>query len=220
MKKQPPQAETWAAAFGKEYTDRNPHSIEQMDALYQTNFGVTRIELNARFLGALDRSATILEVGSNVGTQLKALQTMGFGELYGIELQSYAVELSKILTQGINLIQGSAFELPFRDRFFDLVFTSGVLIHISPEDLPRVLDEMHRCSREFIWGFEYFATQHTEIPYRGMERLMWKGDFARLFLDRFPDLERVREERIPYLNAQGNEDVMYLLRKQTVSRHA
>ena len=55
---------------------------------------------------------------------------------------------------------------------------------------------------------------------RGKKGLLWKGDFARLFLDRFPDLERVREERIPYLNAQGNEDVMYLLRKQTVSRHA
>ncbi|HPO10199.1 MAG TPA: methyltransferase type 11, partial [bacterium] len=93
---------------------------------------------------------------------------------------------------------------------FDLVFTSGVLIHLAPADLNRALDEIHRCAGRWIWGFEYFAETHTSIPYRGRDDLLWKGDFARLYLDRFADLRTVRERRIPYLES-GNIDTMFLL---------
>ena len=94
-------------------------------------YGYTRTEINSEFIGDFDRDMKILEVGSNVGNQLLCLQEMGFKSLYGIELQNYAVELSKSRTKRINIIEGSAFDIPFKDSYFDLVFTSGVLIHIS-----------------------------------------------------------------------------------------
>ena len=99
------QASKWSGAFGREYTDRNPQSIEEMEELYTRNYGLSRTELNRRFLDNLDRSMRILEVGSNVGNQLLCLQRMGFGALYGIELQSYAVEISKSKSKNINIIQ-------------------------------------------------------------------------------------------------------------------
>jgi pseudaminic acid biosynthesis-associated methylase len=204
---------TWTGEFGKEYTDRNPLSLQEMDDLYQNNFGLTRTELNQQFISDLSRSNKILEVGSNIGLQLLFLQKMGFENLYGIEIQSYAVELSKSKTKGINIIQGSAFDIPFKDSYFEMVFTSGVLIHISPSDIDLALNEIHRCSSKYIWGFEYFAEKYTEIPYRGQKDLLWKTDFARLFLDRFKDLELVKEKRIKYI-ASDNVDNMYLLRKK------
>ncbi len=207
------QMEKWAGEFGKEYTDRNALSLEEMEALYKRNYGVTRAELNERFLNGIDRSIRILEVGSNVGNQLLCLQKMGFSNLYGIELQSYAVELSKSRTRHINIIEGSAFDIPYKDGYFDLVFTSGVLIHISPSDIALAMKEIHRCTREYIWGFEYYADNYTEISYRGHKNLLWKADFAGLYLDQFKDLELVEEERLKYLD-NDNTDTMFLLRKR------
>jgi len=138
---------------------------------------------------------------------------MGFNDLYGIELQSYAVELSKSRTRRINIIEGSAFDIPYKDGYFDLVFTSGVLIHVSPSDIALVVREIHRCTREYVWGFEYYADNYTEIPYRGQRNLLWKADFARLYLDQFGDLELVKEERLKYLD-NDNIDTMFLLRKR------
>ena len=90
------------------------------------------------------------------------------------------------------------------------MFTSGVLIHIAPTDLPRALREIYRCAGKFIWGFEYYSPQPVEVGYRGHQSLLWKGDFAGLYLDLFDDLDTVRAEQIPYLEG-GNVDSMFLL---------
>jgi pseudaminic acid biosynthesis-associated methylase len=137
---------------------------------------------------------------------------MGFVNLYGIELQSYAVELSKARTKRINIIEGSAFDIPYKDGYFDLVFTSGVLIHINPSDIVWALREILRCTREYIWGFEYYADEHTEITYRGHKELLWKADYAKLYLQQFEDLKIAKEERLKYLDSD-NIDTMFLLKK-------
>lgn len=203
----------WAGEFGREYTNRNTVSLEEMEVLYKRNYGVTRTELNERFLKGMDRTIRILEVGSNVGNQLLCLQRMGFSNLYGIELQSYAVELSKSRTKNINIIQGTAFDIPFKDNYFDLVFTSGVLIHISPRNIKKALKEIHRCSRKYIWGYEYYSEKYKEVLYRGQKNLLWKANFARLYLDQFRDLKLVKEEFIKYSD-NDNIDVMFLFRKK------
>ncbi len=213
MTKTTKQMIEWAGSFGREYTDRNALSFEEFESLYRQNFGVSRTDLNQKFLESIDCSAQILEVGSNVGNQLLCLQKMGFQNLFGIELQNYAVELSKKQTSGINIIQGSAFEIPFKNGYFDLVFTSGVLIHISPSHLAKVMNEIHRCTKEYIFGFEYWANECTPVPYRGYENLLWKADYAQMYLQLFSDLIQVKEEKIPYL-INSNIDSMFLLKKK------
>ena len=213
MSKITKQMEKWAGEFGKEYTDRNALTLEEMERLYQKNYGVTRTEMNLEFIGDLRRSIRILEVGSNIGNQLLYLQNMGFQTLYGIELQEYAVEISKSRTKHINIIQGSAFDIPFKDNFFDLVFTSGLLIHIAPSDIEQVLREIHRCTKKYIWGFEYFADSYTQVEYRGHTELLWKTNFVKLYLDTFPDLRIVKEKRFKYLD-NDNLDSMFLLEKR------
>ncbi len=206
------QANMWSGDFGHQYTDRNPQTPGEMDALYQRNFGVSRSRLNKDFLGDLDRTLKILEVGANVGTQLHLVQKMGFQNLYGLELQMYAIKKADQLTRDINLIQGNAFDIPFEDNFFDLVFTSGVLIHISPNNILRALKEIHRCSTAYIWGFEYFSEDYTAVHYRNQDNLMWKTNFMKIYLDTFPDLELIKAKKIPYLENQ-NVDSMFLLKK-------
>ena len=209
------QMETWGGCFGKEYTDRNALTLDELGNLYKGRFGITRTEMNSKFIGGFDRDMKILEVGSNIGNQLLCLQEMGFNNLYGIELQGYAVELSKSRTKRINIIEGSAFDIPYKDSYFDLVFTSGVLIHINPSDIRMPVKEIYRCAKEYIWGFEYYGDKYTEILYRGHKDLLWKTDFAKLYCEQFSDLELVQEKRFKYID-NDNENSMFLLKKRSV----
>ena len=133
----------WTAGFGRDYTKRNNFSVAGLDKLYKKRYGVTRSEMNLGFLGKLSRDIRILEVGANIGNQLLALQKLGFSDLWGVEPLLYAVEIGKKRLLDANLIKGSIFEIPFKENFFDLVFTSGVLIHIQPDHLIKGLKEIN-----------------------------------------------------------------------------
>jgi pseudaminic acid biosynthesis-associated methylase len=213
------QIRTWAGDFGREYTNRNVYSPSELDEFYRKTYGVTRTEINRRCLESVPRDARILEVGCNMGNQLMLLEQMGFTNLYGVEIQGYALDRAKQRLPHAVLTEASAFSLPFDDRLFDLVFTSGVLIHIAPADLPTALAEIYRCSKRWIWGFEYYAPKITEVAYRGHDSLLWKADYARLYLKQFPGLELVREDRIGYL-ANENVDAAFLLRKKSTPESA
>ncbi len=209
------QTEAWSSEFGMEYTNRNLMTIEQMDTMYIKRYGVSRIDINSEFIGDLDRNIRVLEVGSNIGLQLMFLQRMGFANLYGIELNSYAVELSKSRTKSINIIRGDALDIPFKDNYFGLVFTSGLLIHINPDDINIVLKEIYRCSNCYIWGYEYFAEEYTQIKYREAKEtdsLLWKANFPKIFCEQFKDLRLAKSKLYKYLN-NDNADIFYLLKK-------
>jgi pseudaminic acid biosynthesis-associated methylase len=207
------QVQIWTGDFGREYTDRNAYTTAQLDELYRRNYGITRTEINRRCLEDVPHDARILEVGCNMGTQLLLLEQMDFSNLYGIEIQSYALDRARERLSGAVLSQDSAFAIPYPDSFFDLVFTSGVLIHIAPADLPSALAEIHRCSKQWIWGFEYYAPETTEVVYRGHKALLWKTDFACAYLEQFQDLQLVHEDRLRYLDNE-NVDSAFLLRRK------
>lgn len=206
------QTAAWAGSFGADYTDRNPETPEAMDALYYRDFGVTRTALCEGFLDGLDRTARVLEVGCNVGTQLRILQRLGFRDLTGVELQDYALRRARILSPDLPFVRASAYGLPFGDSEFDLVFTSGLLIHIAPEHLGQAMREIARCSRGWLWGWEYYADKFMNIPYRGRTDLLWKGDYAQLYEEALPEVRRVRQDIVSFID-NGNRNSMFLLRK-------
>src|SRR2546430_254360 len=137
--KETKQTDFWSGDFGKEYSKRNNFNQDEWDRFYLENWGITKISMNEKCIGHLPRDMFILEVGCNVGLQLSGLERMGFTNLYGIELQREAAEEARRNTESIHIIQGSGFDIPFKNGFFDLVFTSGVLIHIAPADLKDIM---------------------------------------------------------------------------------
>ena len=207
------QVRRWTGTFGREYTDRNDQTPRQLDEFYQNTYGKTRSELNQRFLENVPRNAPILEVGCNVGTQLLLLKEMGFTVLSLVEIQGYALQRAQERLGDAKTLQASALSIPFPDQQFELVFTSGVLIHIAPADLPIAMREIHRCTKKWVWGMEYYAPQMEEIVYRDNRNLLWKADYARLYQHQCADLELIREEDIPYLEG-GNVDSMFLLERK------
>jgi len=207
------QSEKWRGEFGREYSERNLLAPSDLDEIYRRNYGVTRTALNCRFLADIPRSASILEVGCNLGNQLIFLKQMGFEDLTGIEIHQGITKEAQSRVPWAKVMEGSVLKIPFDDASFDLVFTSGLLIHIAPRDLPLAMKEIHRCAKRWIWGFEYYAPQMTDRLYRGQSGLLWKADYARLYAETFPDLELVLEQRVKYLGNE-NMDSMFLLHRK------
>jgi hypothetical protein len=75
------------------------------------------------------------------------------------------------------------------------------------------LNEIYRCTKEYIWGFEYYDEKYTEIIYRGKKELLWKANFPQLYLNLFEDVQLIKEKKLKYLN-DNNIDVMFLLKKK------
>ena len=213
MRKNNFQEKNWQSKFGADYINRNPLKLKEMDNLYFKNYGITRTKLNKEFLKNINSSGKILEVGSNIGVQLLFLQKMGFKNLYGIDINEKAVELSKLITKKINIIRGSVLDIPFKDNYFDLVFTSGVLIHVSPLNIKKAMEEIYRVAKKHIWGLEYYADKYTEIPYRGKKNILWKANFSEIYLKNFKDLKLIKEKKLKYLDNK-NTDSMFFLKKR------
>ncbi len=212
MAKTTPQMKFWQGTFGKEYTERNTYGPEELDRYYQKTLGITLTAMNRYLLKDL-RIGSVLEVGCNIGMKLNHLQRMGYENLYGIELQLQAVERAKQRAKNIKIVQGSAFDIPFKDKFFDLVFTNGVLIHIDPEDLKDAMGEIHRCSKKYISGLEYFSEQSEQVPYHEKKNRLWRNNFPALYQQYFPGLKLLRSEKYYYRGSRTLCDVAFIFQK-------
>jgi len=206
------QIDTWKGDFGYAYTHRNNQTPYELDDMYIENFGFSRTDLNQLFVGNMSKKMKILEVGSNTCLQLKMLQRIGFTNLYGIEINLMSIEESKRCTDYIYNMYGEAADIPFKDCFFDLVFTTGLLIHIHPKEINEVLSEIYRCTKKYILCHEFFADEYIEVDYRGKEEILWKTNFCSLFLNKFPDLNIVKSVKLKYKDTD-NIDEMFLLEK-------
>lgn len=185
------QLNLWRSEFGRDYTDRNDREKpERVTSWQRVIEGIAPVRA--------------LEVGCNVGWNLEYLRRLGIAELYGIESQLYAVERARWRGPQFGVVHGTAFDLPFKDGWFDLAFTSGVLIHISPDTIDAALDEIYRVSRRWIVAIEYDAPTEKEISYRGHAGALWKRDHGALWQRRFPDLREVR--RIELRADDGYDD--------------
>jgi pseudaminic acid biosynthesis-associated methylase len=177
------QLANWTGTFGDAYIERN--------AATQKSVGLALKKwsnLLLQFHGANLNS--ILEVGSNIGLNLRALKLLTDAELFAVEPNEKAVEIlaADNVLPASHVSLADACNIPHKSNSFDLVFTSGVLIHISPENLPVAYKEIHRVSNRFILSIEYFSEQPMEIPYRGHSNLLFKRDFGLLWKETFPEL--------------------------------
>ena len=177
------QLETWRGAFGDQYISRNdarPEVIRGKTAAWA--------EMLRPMAGAMPRK--IIEVGANIGLNLRALRAFVDAELIAIEPNVAARE--RLVSDGVldreHVHDGVATAIPLPDGSADLAFTSTVLIHVPPADLEAACREIHRVSSRYILCNEYFAAQPESIAYRGHTDLLFKRDFGAFWLDTFPDL--------------------------------
>ena len=205
------QTELWRGAFGDAYVDRNsiePETIRRNISAYS--------EILSCAEGAPPRS--ILEVGANIGLNLRAISQISDAELYAIEPNGKAREtlLRDQVLKEENIFDAIAGDIPLGDRSVDLVFTAGVLIHIPESELETAYREMHRVADRYLLSIEYFSPTPVVIPYRGETEALFKRDFGGLWLDLFDDLEPVANGFF-WKRTTGMDDVNWWLFRKTWS---
>ena len=188
----------WGGQFGDQYSERNDNPFADREPFWKHVLELAEVK-------------SVLEIGCNVGTNLQWISRhLPGGRLSGIDINRSALEKARQKLPDAELLQGSAADLPFPDEHFDLVFTAGVLIHLSSETLPAVMAEAVRCSKRYVLCGEYFAEERTEIPYRDQEGALFKDNFGRRYLDSFPALKLV-ETGFLAKTKDGWDDITYWL---------
>lgn len=179
----PKSLDAWAGDFGDRYTERNAATADAVR-------GRTKVwgQVLPRLAG--DPPKSILEIGPNVGLNLRGLKAITDAELWGVEPNGEARK--QLLADGVlpaeRLFEGFGHSLPLADAAVDMAMTSGVLIHVDPALLEATMREIHRVSAKYILCAEYFSPKAETITYRGETDLLFKNDFGSLYLDLFRDL--------------------------------
>ncbi len=183
------QLERWSSDFGEKYLSRNA----------SVNFSEAHCaRTKEHFKEMLDQTKNvkrILEVGCNTGHNFTVLSQLGDFELVGIEPQVKAIQLGKEKNVPATLVKGSAYDIPFFDGYFDLVFASGVLMHISPDSLPKALKEIDRVTRKYFFTTDYFDEAEVDVHYHGHDNMLWRRDMQKACAEVLPHMRLILKKQ-------------------------
>lgn len=161
------QEKFWAGEFGKNYINRN--NSEKL--LF------SKVAMWSNILRSANSIKSVKELGCNIGLNLLALNKLNPKlKLSGIEINAEAAKQAKELKIA-EITNGTILEKTGSEKS-DLTFTSGVLIHINPEYLKFVYDNLVDSSNRYIMVAEYYNPSPVSINYRGNEERLFKRDFA------------------------------------------
>ena len=186
------QIDRWAGAFGTAYQERNASSwksIKDRSRMFGDVFQSMEIANKAKPTSE-PFPTSVLEVGGGCGDNLRAIDMIYERSRAPIKLMSCDPNEAarKAMSDIASVMPGDLANLPYQDGSADLVFTSGVLIHVPPEALERALSEIHRVSKRWILSIEYYNVVPEEIAYRGNDEMTWRRDWGEAWMSQFPKL--------------------------------
>jgi pseudaminic acid biosynthesis-associated methylase len=191
----------WSGEFGDAYTERNREAGKWREPFWRATLSKYPVK-------------RVLEIGCNLGGNLEWIsKIIPAHEVYGVDINESALQRLRGRVPNVNALWSPARQLPFRDGFFDLVFTAGVLIHQPDETLPLVMSEIVRCSRKYVLASEYFAETKTEVPYRGHSGALFKRDYGGLYQTLFPELKLLNKGFLP--KSEGWDDATWWMFEKT-----
>lgn len=173
----------WKGAFGDEYIARNnDYSLYSGD-----------LALFADILKKTQEIKSVIEFGSNIGLNLKAIKTLIPNiDLSAIEINHSAAEILRNDPQlsGIHVYEDSILNWNSNEKF-DFVLIKGVLIHINPDELKNVYKKLYDASEQYICMVEYYNPTPVTVEYRGNKDKLFKRDFCGEFMDQYKDFRLV-----------------------------
>jgi len=183
----------------KEYTEENLDKIgeKQYDFIYNLVLA----------LGA----KRICEAGCNIGNNLRGFPINS--KVYGFDMSKHALEKAKSRYPSFHFKEGNLNNIPFKDEMFDLVFTRGVLVHIHNDDLDKMLIELLRISKKWVFNLEYFGEDGNMINWKRGDDLLWHRNMKEQW-NKF-DVEIVSDIEIP-IEVDPGKVRLTLIRKNKI----
>ena len=179
MNKTTEQEKVWKGNFGDSYTSRTSVNTKKQVA--------SNISLFNHAIKNVSNLSSIIEFGCNFGLNLHALrELLPESKITGIEINDSSADIVDAWG-GAEVIRGSISDVII-DKKFDMSFTKGVLIHIHPDKLKKVYEQLYSCSNKYILIAEYYNPTPMGIPYRGHKNRLFKRDFAGEIMGIYPDL--------------------------------
>jgi hypothetical protein len=161
------QAAEWKR-LGMRWATRNPQTAEETDETWRKGYGIPKTELVRMFLGDMPADMSWLEVGCGGGGHMRTMAAAGWGNIRGIDVSTDAITLAPAGMAEY----GDAADLPFEDKSFQGITTSGTLMAMVPEERLRiVLREMDRVATSVLFVCETWQPVPRMLEYGGGELL-------------------------------------------------
>jgi len=97
---------------------------------------------------------SILEIGCGFGRNIKFLLNEGIDpkKILGLDISRKMLRNARkhIGNKDVSLIHSDVKQLPFKDSSFDLVLVHGVLMHVEPQKIEKVIREIKRVAGKHI----------------------------------------------------------------------
>ena len=161
----------WNGKEGDGYIKRNQD-------LTNFQYHTDRLSITQSFFKDIPRDASILEIGCNTGNIITILRDMGFTDITGIDINAKAISIIEKKFPQYTFIHSAIEDFPPTKKY-DLVYTSGVLIHIHPNNIARTINKIKTLSRKWIFGFEYYSEITMAQNYHGIQS--WSGNYGDMF---------------------------------------
>lgn len=174
------QEQFWAGEFGDEYIQRN-----RGEKLF-----ASKIAMFSKILSRVQHINSVIEFGANIGLNLKAIRLLIPNvKLGAIEINPKACE--ELRKMGDVVVHEQSIITFMPNEQYDFVFTSGVLIHINPDMLKKVYENLYNTSKRYICLIEYYNPTPVTVNYRGHDNKLFKRDFAGELMDMFGNLRLI-----------------------------
>jgi len=150
--------------FWDEYTDKNQDKDAKgiADFIYHTC-----VALDAK---------VVCELGCNVGNNLQSFNKEHL--VWGFDNNSYAIKLAMKKHPHIVFGTDNILDCEIANNTFDLVFTRGLMIHLTVDEVHVAIRKMIQISKKYIFHLEYFGKDAERVDY---EVGLWKRNMAEYY---------------------------------------
>lgn len=196
--------EFWAGKPGNDYLKRNLVNIEERFPFWEYIID----ETNAR---------SFLEGGCNAGWNMMAIREVLRKKnipdteyfISGVDLNEDALRLARSQEPPLDVEQMDLRRVATCEEFggagsCELSFTSGVLIHVPPDDLKETMCALRDISSHYVLAIEYDSAEERAIPWRGYDDKLWARPYGQLY-------QEIGLNLVEYGEAEGFKDCKYWL---------
>jgi len=119
--------------------------------------------------------SSILELGCNVGRNLKFLWKAGYRNLTGVDINRSAISMARRFVPRATLVHGTIEDFIKTKERYSLVFTMAVLMHVKNGDI-NLFEKIATMAEDYI------ITIESEIQKDGKRRIVGR-DYREIFED-------------------------------------